>query len=79
MKLIGEELDLALHECMAEIWRAYRESVAEKNFKKFNETPSRLYEKYDDETVVFFIKEMAFSLSWAASRQILYKKEGGAE
>lgn len=79
MKLIGESLDLALHECMAEIWRAYRESVTEKNFKKFNETPSRLYEKYDDETVVFFIREMSFSLSCAATKQILYKKEDGAE
>lgn len=68
--LDGEELDLALHECMAEIWKGYRASVASGNYRAFNDAPRRLYAKYTDERVVLFIREMAFSLIWSATTRI---------
>lgn len=66
----GDDLDKALHECMCVIWKAYRESVENGNFKAFNECFNGLYAKYDDVAIHKFIGWMGLGLVPAANRQI---------
>ena len=70
-RLIDEELDKALHDCITVIWTAYRESVKTHNYKPYNACFSALYEKYPDLAVQRFIQGMGMGLVEAANRRIL--------
>lgn len=61
----GEELDKALHDCMATIWKAYRSG----NVKEFNGCFSALRMKYDDSVIECFIQGMGMGLAPAVNRR----------
>lgn len=69
-KMVGEELDKALHECMGVIWKAYRESVTTGNAKPFNACFRDLYAKYNDSAVHRFVECTGMGLVQAVNRRI---------
>lgn len=70
MVMNGEELDKALYECMTTIWKSYRESVTEKNYRPFNHCFDPLYKKYEDPAVNRFIAGMGMAFVDALNRRI---------
>ena len=68
-ELHGEELDLALHDCMAMIWKAYRESLAKGDFDIYQDSFDVLRAKYKDEAVNAYITGMGTGLIKALSRR----------
>ena len=68
--LSGEDLDKALYDVMNTLWRAYRESIATKNYKTFNGCFEILYGKYTDRGVVRFIESMGMGFVNALNRRI---------
>lgn len=68
-ELHGEELDLALHDCMAMIWKAYRESLAKGDFDIYQDSFEALRAKYKDEAVNAYITGMGTGLIKALSRR----------
>ena len=59
-----EERDKALHDCMNEIWKAYRTDIS-----TFNRCFPALHEKYNDPIVSNFIVNMGFALAPAANKK----------
>ena len=68
-ELHGEELDLALHDCMAMIWKAYRESLAKGDFDIYQDSFDVLRAKYKDEAVNAYITGMGTGLIKALGRR----------
>lgn len=68
-ELHGEELDLALHDCMAMIWKAYRESLAKGDFDIYQDSFEALRAKYKDEAVNAYITGMGTGLIKSLSRR----------
>lgn len=68
-ELHGEELDLALHDCMAMIWKAYRESLASGDYDIYQNCFEALRAKYKDEAVNAYITGMGTGLIKALSRR----------
>lgn len=65
MDMNCDELDIALHDCMTTIWKAYRSG----DVKEYNKCFSELYNKYDDSVVVCFIQGMGLGLAPAVNRR----------
>lgn len=68
-ELHGEELDLALHDCMATVWKAYRESLASGDYDIYQNCFETLRAKYKDEAVNAYITGMGTGLIKALSRR----------
>lgn len=66
----GDELDKDLHECMSDLWRAYRLAVTGHNAKPFNDCFPALYAKHKDKAVVQFVECMGMGLVDALNRHI---------
>lgn len=61
----GDELDIALHDCMNTIWKSYRAGA-----QTFNACFADLYKKYgDDPVVVSLIVDMGLGLAPAIARK----------
>lgn len=60
-KMDQQEIDVALHDCMTTIWKAYRSG----DVKAFNECFKPLYDKYDESMVHYFICCMGMGLASA--------------
>ncbi len=73
-ELHGEELDLALHECMATVWKAYRESLAKSDFDIYQNCFETLRAKYKDEAVNAYITGMGTGLIKALNRRAREEK-----
>ena len=64
-----EQMDIEMHDCMATIWRSYREAVAKNNYDIFNDCFEVLRDKYKGEEVNSFITCMGTGLISAMTKQ----------
>lgn len=64
----SEEIDKALHECMSELWKVYRNDP-----DKLYDTLRELHKKYPDSTVSDFMTHMCFGLLGAVRRKEIIK------